>query len=312
MNKKDCRIVFLGTPDISASLLEAMIDDGYNIVGVITQPDAPRKRGGKDEPSPVGKVSLSHGIPLHRPFKLNKDYSILDEWNPDLLVTYAYGQILSTKVLGYSKLVPLNVHASLLPKLRGASPIQSCILEGDEKTGVCLMEMVKEMDAGRIFAQCVIDIPPSMVYTELEATISKAAIDLVLSKLPMFLDGQLTGVPQDNENATFCHFISREDMELKLSLSPREFVNRVRAFSMKPGAFITLENGECLKVLKAQISDKSIEKGTIKAVSKKELVLGLENGAVSLTVLQRAGKKPCDASAFINGFGVGNVMIVKL
>lgn len=313
MDIKDYRIVYLGTPEISASLLEAMIQKGFNIVGVITQPDAPKKRGSKASPSPVGEVALKHNLPLHRPLKLNKDYSILDEWKPDLLLTYAYGQILSTKVLSYSKLVPLNVHASLLPKLRGASPIQTCLIEGDKKTGVCLMEMVKAMDAGRVFASEVIEITEDMNFTSLEEKVSDVAINLVLNKLPLFFEGKLEGIPQDESQATFCHYITKDDTELDLDYSIDKFINIVRAFSIKPGAFIRTMNGdEPLKILSCfPYDDKSVKKGELKAVDKKHLVLGLNNGQVLITSIQKPGKKPCDGSSFINGMGSEHVILIK-
>ena len=250
---------------------------------------------------------------MHRPLKLNKDYSILDEWKPDLLLTYAYGQILSTKVLSYSKLVPLNVHASLLPKLRGASPIQTCLIEGDKKTGVCLMEMVKAMDAGRVFASEVIEIPEDMNFTSLEEKVSDVAINLVLNKLPLFFEGKLEGIPQDESQATFCHYITKDDMELDLDYSIDKFINIVRAFSIKPGAFIRTMNGdEPLKILSCfPYDDKSVKKGELKAVDKKHLVLGLNNGQVLITSIQKPGKKPCDGSSFINGMGSEHVILIK-
>lgn len=313
MDYRKARIVYLGTPEISANLLKALIDNGYSIVGVITQPDAPRGRNGKAMPSPVGEVALANDIPLHRPDRLNKDYSILDEWNPDLLLTYAYGQILSTKVLAYSKFAPLNVHASLLPKLRGASPIQTCLLNGDDKTGVCLMEMVKEMDAGRVFAKKEIELTSKTNLTSLTEIVSNTAIDLALENLPLYLDDRLVGIAQDEAQATFCHYITREDMELDLDYSASQFANVVRAFALKPGAFVKTKDDEVIKILECEQADPSIEveKGFLKAVDKKTLVLGLAKEAIKITLIQRSGKKPCDAASFINGLGSENVIFIK-
>lgn len=312
MDKKEVRIVYLGTPELSAQLLERLLLEGYRIVGVVTQPDAPKGRGGKKSPSPVGEVALKYNIPLHRPMKLNKDFSFIEDLKPDLLLTYAYGQILSSKVLSLSsRFPPLNVHASLLPKLRGASPIQTALMEGDDKTGVCLMEMVKAMDAGRIFAKDEIEIPKEMNFTELEERISQCAIDLALSKLPLYFEGKLAGEPQEESQATFCHYITKEDMELDLSYSPKKFIDMARAFSLKPGAFLRIKDGEPLKVLQAKdYHGDGARYGIIKALDKHTLVLGLRDGNVELTLVQKPGKKPCDGASFINGLGVGHAMIV--
>lgn len=312
MDKKDVRIVYLGTPEISANLLERLVEEGYDIVGVVTQPDSPKGRRGKTSPSPVGEVALRHNLPLSRVERLNKDYAFIEELKPDLLLTYAYGQILSTKVLALSsKFPPLNIHASLLPKLRGASPIQTCLMEGDKKTGVCLMEMVKAMDAGRVFAKETIDIPENMNFTELEEKVSQCAIDLALKKLPEYFEGKLIGLEQDESQATFCHYITKDELELDLAYTPKKFINMVRAFSLKPGAYLRIKDGDCLKVLAAkEYLGKGGEYGVIRALDKHTLVLGLKEGSVELTLLQKPGKKPCDGPSFINGLGVGHDMIV--
>lgn len=313
MDKKEARIVYLGTPEISASLLEALIEDGYNIVGVITQPDAPRGRNGKSLPSPVGEVAIRHNIPLHRPDRLNKDHSILDQWNPDLLLTYAYGQILSTKVLAYSKFAPLNVHASLLPRLRGASPIQTCLLEGDDKTGVCLMEMVKQMDAGRVFARKEIELSRKTNLTSLTEMVSNTAMELAKKYLPLYLDGKLEGELQDESKATFCHYITKNDMELGLDYPVDKFCNVARAFALKPGAFVKSKGGEQIKILECEpyVGMAKVERGLLTSLDKKTLLLGLGDGIIRINLIQRSGKKPCDASSFINGTGVGHAIFIE-
>lgn len=309
MDRKRGRIAYLGTPEISAALLSALVAEGFDVVGVVTRPDAPKGRGEKSSPSPVGRVALQLGLPLHRPEKLNRDYAALAEWKPDLLLTFAYGQILSSKVLALSKLPPLNVHASLLPKLRGASPIQSALLEGDVKTGVCLMEMAKEMDAGKVYAKAEIDIRPEMNFTSLEAAVCKKAIELVVENLPLYLAGKLSGVPQDESKATYCHPIEKRDMWIDLSAPPSKVVDLVRAFSCKPGAYVKLEDGQPLKILQVKASSKAVPQGRLVA-TKDGLFLGLREGSVEVSLLQRAGKKPCDGSSYANGMGKGRAIMV--
>ena len=159
-------IIFLGTPQMSADLLEEIIKDNkYKVVGVISQPDKPLGRKKILTPSPVSMVALKYNIPLHRPEKLNNDYEFIERLQPDLLLTFAYGQLISTKVLSLSKYQALNLHGSLLPKYRGAAPIQYALKNGDKKTGVCLMAMVKKMDAGAVYGKVEISIDEEDNYT---------------------------------------------------------------------------------------------------------------------------------------------------
>ena len=152
------RIVFLGTPEISTDLLKGMVEQGFHIVGVVTKEDKVRGRNNKIEESPVAKMARELNIPVHKPHRLNKDFDFIKALEPDLLLTFAYGQLISDEVLALSKEKPLNVHASLLPKYRGAAPIQYALRDGEEKTGVSLMEMVHEMDAGDVYALSVLHL----------------------------------------------------------------------------------------------------------------------------------------------------------
>lgn len=314
MDKKDVRIVFLGTPEIAAQGLSYLLNNGFNVVGVVSQPDAPRGRGKRLSPSSVSQVALDRGIPLHRPLKLNKDYGFVEELHPDLLLTYAYGQILSTKVLALSsKFPPLNVHASDLPRLRGASPIQTSILEGDTSTAVCLMEMVKQMDAGRVFARIGINIDPEDDSTALEEKVSKTACELLGTYLPRYFDGELVGEPQDESQVTFCHMFSRKDEYLDPGSSPEEFVNRVRAFSSKPGAFLVLGDGTSIKVYRAIKSEAKGEEGRILSADRGHLILGVNGGSVELLTVQKQGHKPMAARDFLNGTrGLEGMRVLRL
>lgn len=297
-------IVFLGTPDIAASALSALVKAGFHVVGVVSQPDAPKGRGRKLEPSPVSQVALDLGLPLFRPVRLNKDHAFLDELKPDLLLTYAYGQILSTQVLSESRTYPpLNVHASDLPKLRGASPIQTALLEGDSHTAVCLMEMVKAMDAGRVFSKTLVPIDPLDDGTSLSHKIERTAIDLLLSDLPKYFRGELTGVSQDESQVTVCHVIPKSGTYLDPGYGVNRFRNAVRAFSQKPGAFFELENGLSVKVFKALAypDPNRTGNGVLATDGKKTLDVLLSDGYVRLLTVQKQGKAEMAVPAFLNG-----------
>ena len=296
------RIVFLGTPEISADLLKGMVEQGFHIVGVVTKEDKVRGRNNKMEESPVAKMARELNIPVHKPHRLNKDFDFIKALEPDLLLTFAYGQLISDEVLALSKEKPLNVHASLLPKYRGAAPIQYALRDGEEKTGVSLMEMVHEMDAGDVYAVKELTINMEDNYTSLASRLSKLALSLVTESLPLYFEHQLVSVKQDPTKVTFCPSIKKEEEHLNLSLAPQNFVNQVRSLSLTPGGYL-LEGEQILKVYQARVySDEvSAEKGTIVLAKKKQIILQLENGQVALEMLQRPGKKIMSAQDFNNG-----------
>lgn len=300
----DERIVFLGTPDMAAQALKALVESGFNVVGVVSQPDSPKGRSHTPTPSPVSAMALELGIPLHRPVKLNHDYDFVARLKPDVLLTFAFGQILSSKVLALSgKFPPLNVHASDLPRLRGASPIQTAILEGDRETAVCLMEMVKAMDAGRVFARQKVAIAAEDNTTTLSAKIVSVAIRMLREYLPKYFSNQLVGEVQDEGAATVCHILKKEDSLLTPDLSPASFVNKVRAFALKPGAFLRLDGGLEIKVYRCVglLDGKDHGQGVVEKAQDGEFVIGLKGGYVKLLTLQKPGKKAMDAKAFLNG-----------
>ncbi len=297
------RIIFLGTPSISAYVLEGLIKDGFNIVGVITKEDKIRGRGNKIESSEVAKVAEKYNIPLHKPHKLNLDYQFIIDLKPDLLLTFAYGQIIREDILHLSKYKPLNLHASLLPKYRGAAPIQYALRNGDQKTGVSLMEMVKEMDAGDVYAIKEIDISPDDNYTSLSGKIARLSLELALESLPLYFENKLIPIKQDLSKVSFSPSIKKEEEHLLLNQTPLEFINQVRSLSETPGGYLLLGD-EILKIYKAEALSDEIKApvGTIIKASKKEIILQLEKGLVNLSLLQRPGKKMMTSADFNNGY----------
>lgn len=300
MNQK--RIVFLGTPEMSATFLEGLVKAGFNVVGVVTKEDKIRDRNHKLEPSPVAEMAEKLSLPVHKPHRLNKDFEILKTWKPDLLLTFAYGQLIGDEILALGTYKPLNLHGSLLPKYRGASPIQASLFNGDKETGVCLMEMVHDMDAGDVYAVKKIPLSIEDNYTSLCDRMSEAALSLAIESLPLYFDNKLPGTKQDISKVTVVHMIQKGQEKLSLAEEPLGFVNHVRALSYTPGAFL-LNGDETIKILKALPYSDRIEKepGTLFSPKKKVLVLQLEKGQVEILELQRPGKKVSKASDFLNG-----------
>lgn len=303
MDYKDKKIVFLGTPAIAAFFLEGLYKAGYNIVGVITREDKPQGRKMELKPSKVAETATRLGLKVFKPHILNKEYSFLDELQPDLLLTFAYGRIVSMDVLNYSKFKPLNIHPSLLPKYRGAAPIQYALRNGDEMTGICLMEMVKEMDAGDVYALKELPIAKEDNYSSLCLKVQQVALDLALENLPKYFEGKLSGQPQDSSKVTFCPSLKKEDEHLSLNQKPFGFVNQVRSLSEVPGGYLIMPDGGNLKIYQASVFDEKVEgeAGKILVAQKKDIILQLAEGRVKLEILQKPGKKAVAAQDFNNG-----------
>ena len=302
MEKKDFNLLFMGTPAISALVFEAMIEDGYHFVGLVAQPDQPVGRKGVIEKVPTKVVAEKYGIPVFQPVKIREDYSFMNNLKVDLVVTLAYGQIVPQGFLDLPKYGCLNLHGSLLPKYRGASPVQTALINNEKVTGVTLMEMVKAMDAGRMYAKKEVVIDEEDNATSLFNKIALAARDLVLESVPKYLDGELIGIPQDENEVTFCSLIKPEQEKLDLSKSKEEIFGLIRGLSDEPGAYLYLNNQK-IKIFKAKIANDLVtaEVGTIVQADKHGLLLQLNNGQLAILELQKEGKKRMDYKSFING-----------
>ncbi|MGM9873590.1 MAG: methionyl-tRNA formyltransferase [Bacilli bacterium] len=302
MDKKDIRIVFMGTPEISAKTLESMILDGFNIVGVIAQMDKPVGRKKILEKVPTKVIAEKYSIPVFQPYKIRKDFEFLKQLNPDLILTLAYGQILSQEVLDIPKYGCLNLHGSLLPKYRGASPIQSALIHNEKITGVTLMEMIKAMDAGKMYAKKVVEIDENDNSTSLFSKIQVACFELVKESLLDVINNKIKGVEQDENDATYCSLITKEEEKLDLTKSKKELIGWIRGLSYEPGAYLFLD-GVKIKILKAKIVNEIVsdEIGTIIKSDKNGLIFQAINGQIAILELQKEGKKIMDYKSFING-----------
>ena len=302
MEKSELRLVFMGTPEISAYVFEKMIEAGYNFVGLVAQPDHPVGRKGIIEKVPTKVIAEKYNIPVFQPAKIRLDYSFINELKPDLVITLAYGQIVPEEFLNVPCLGCLNLHGSLLPKYRGASPVQTALINNEKVTGVTLMEMVKAMDAGRMYAKKEIAIAEDDNATSLFNKVKIAASELVLEALPLYVDGKLPGEKQNEDEVTFCSTIKPEQEKLDLSLTAKEIAGWIRGLSDEPGAYLYL-NDLKLKIYKAKVINDLVnhEIGEIVQADKNGLAFQAKDGQIAILELQKEGKKRMDYRSFING-----------
>lgn len=299
-------IVFMGTPDFSVPVLEKVIEDGYKILAVVTQPDRPVGRKKVLTPPPVKAAALKYGLPVLQPEKLSKSAE-LDEiirLKPDLVVTAAYGQLLPNVLLEAPKYGCINVHASLLPELRGGAPIHYSILQGKKETGITIMYMAEKLDAGDIISQAAVVIEEEDNTGTLHDKLSMVGADLLSKTIPSLLDGTSQRTPQDESKATFAPNIRRTDEKIDWSRSGEELYNQVRGLCPWPVAY-TMLDGAILKVWKSEkVPNTTGISGTILSVEEDGLVTATgSETALKITELQPAGKKRMSARDYLRGSG---------
>jgi len=301
------KIVFMGTPDFSVPVLRRIIEDGYEVVGVVTQPDRPVGRKRVLTPPPVKVEALKHNIPVLQPEKirLKEETDKVLALNPDLIVTAAFGQILPKEILESPKFGCINVHASLLPELRGGAPIHYSIIQGKSETGVTIMYMVEKLDAGDMLARVVVPIEEKDHVGSLHDKLSIAGADLLSETVPALLKGEITPEKQDESKVTFAWNIKREEERIDWSKSGEEIYNHVRGLHPWPVAYTTL-NGEVLKVWWSEKVEghQNLNPGEIIEVQNDGIVVATGNQtAIKITDLQPSGKKRMEAKQYINGAG---------
>lgn len=311
-------IIFMGTPQFAVPILNALAENGYDILAAVTQPDKPVGRKHTLHASPVKVAAQALGVPVFQPVKLGKSPE-LDEliaMQPDLIVTAAYGQFLPTRFLDAARITAVNVHGSLLPKYRGGAPIQYSIINGDAETGVTIIQMVKQMDAGGMYAQASIPLTRADDTGTAFDRLSVLGRDLLLQTLPGIIDGTATMTPQDPERVTFSPNISKDQERLDFTLTATEIDQWVRGLRPHVGGWVML-NGQRVKLWAVTPLDTATEAapGTVVSVGKKELVLAAGQGTtLQLDELQPAGKARQPISAYMNGAGrqlkVGQQVII--
>lgn len=302
MNKNDIKVIFMGTPKIASEILKALINDGYNICLVVTNGDKKVGRKGILTPSEVKKVAIENNIEVFQPTKIRNDFKRIQEIKADILITCAYGQIVPQEVLDAPRLGCINVHGSLLPLLRGASPIQSALIQGFNETGVTIMEMIDKMDAGRMYAKKSVIIDEKDNYTSLYEKITNAGKECLLEMLPSYIDGTNKGIEQNDDDATYCSKITSDFEHLSLNDDNETFINKVKGLSYTPGGYVFIGDKK-LKILECKNYSDDIETDVGKFIkkSKSVLVLQLAFGQVEVLKLQKESKNIVDSKSFMNG-----------
>ena len=307
---KNKNVVFMGTPDFSVPVLKMLIEN-TNVVMVVTQPD---KIVGKNKSvsfSPVKSVAIENNIPIFQPQKIKEFYEPLQNLNIDLIVTCAYGQIIPKKVLDLPKYGCVNVHASILPKYRGSAPIQWCLFNGDEKTGVTIMYMDEGMDSGDIIKIKEIPIAKDDNVGTLHDKLSILGTDLLRDVLPNIFDGTAPRIKQSIDY-TLAPMIKREDERIDFNLSGKEIIGRIKGLNPWPLANVIINNQE-IKILEAEFLKNEITKpGIIKVLDKKNLGITCHDGIIYLKKIKPSGKKIMEINSFINGINKENYIDMEV
>ena len=300
-NPRAVRVVFFGSPEFAVPSLRALVAAGYRVVAAVTQPDKPAGRGSKTSMPPVKVAAAELGIDVLQPERLRDErvQAQLRDLVPDVFVVAAYGKILPQSVLDIPARGSLNVHASLLPRWRGASPIESAILAGDAETGVTIMELVMKMDAGPTVSSRATPIGADETAGVLESRLAILGSELLVEALPGWLDGSLPGVSQDEAAVTTCSLIRKEDGHLKRGMTADEAARAVRAFNPWPGAYV-LYRGDRLAIWRATAEPGTVAPGTI-ITSGRRPAVGFRSGVLVLEEVQRPGSKRLRGEDFVNG-----------
>ena len=296
------KVVFMGTPEFAVPIVK-LLNDSYEVVGVVTQPDKMVGRKKIMTPPPVKVVSEELGLKVFQPRHIKEEYQPILDLKPDLIVTCAYGQILPEEILNYPKYGCINVHASLLPKLRGGAPIHHAIIDGYKETGITIMYMSKKMDQGDILTQVKTEIRDDDTLGTLQYKLSEMAKDLLKATIPLLIDKKIVPLKQKEEEATYGYNISREEEKIDFSKSTIDIFNQIRGLNPWPGAYTTLD-GVIVKIYNARISDSFFttrKDGEIGKVYSDGIGVSTHDGEIIITELQFAGKRKMSVKEYFNG-----------
>ncbi len=302
------KIIFMGTPDFSVPTLEALLASEHEVAAVVTQPDKPKGRGKEIHMSPVKECALKHNIPVYQPIRA-RDEAFIEEMralHPDAMVVIAFGQILPKSLLKLPKYGCINIHASLLPKYRGAAPIQWAVINGDEETGITTMLMDVEMDTGDMLEKTVVRLNPDETGGSLFDRLSLLGGDLILSTLNKLEKGEITPQPQEHEKATYVKKISKSMGDIDWTMDAVSIERLVRGLNPWPSAFTRL-NGKMLKIWEARVLEdpkKQAPCGSVISADADGLKVQTGKGILCITSLQIEGKKRMDTAAFLRGYPV--------
>lgn len=300
---KDIKIVFMGTPSFAVPILEGLIEN-YNVVMVVCQPDRRKNRKGEIIKPDTKLVAEKYEIPVFQPSKVRVEYEEILKANPDMIITCAYGQIIPEEVLNFPRFGCINVHGSLLPKLRGGAPIHWAIINGERETGITVMRMDKKMDAGDIISQKSIKIEENMILDDLYSKMSYLGEELLLETIPSIIDGTCNYIKQDERMVTFGFNVTKEDEKLDFNSEVVSVRNKVRGLNSIPGAYCFIDNLR-MKVYEVEVlvtdkySDKSI--GEIVDVNNDSIIVRGINGLIYIKDIAIEGKKRCKVKDYFNG-----------
>lgn len=298
---KDKRVIFMGTPVFAVSILEFLIKE-YNVVLVVSQPDRERNRKKELLPTPIKKLAIDNNIDVLQPIKIKENVDEILKYEPDIIITCAYGQIVPAEILDYPKYGCINVHGSLLPKLRGGAPIHHSIINGDKETGMTIMYMDKKMDSGDIISQRKIDILDSDILDTLYEKMSYLGRDLLKDTLPSIFEGTNNRIKQDESEVTFGFNITKEEERIDFNKSASEINNLIRGLNSVPGAYCILDDKR-LKIYSVEVLDSisKLEPGTIKEFNNNNFIVCTKDYDISIKDLKLEGKKRCFVKEFLNG-----------
>ncbi len=303
------RIVFMGTPDFAVGSLQALCESGkHEIMAVVTQPDRPKGRGNKLLQTPVKEYALAQGLTVYQPQKVKTPefVELLHELQPELIVVAAFGQFLSKEILELPKYGCINVHASLLPKYRGAAPIQYAIIKGEKESGVTIMQMDIGMDTGAMLDKVVVPIAENTTMGELHDALREQGATLLLEVIDKIATGTAVAEPQDDAQATYATLLDRSMEHIDWSKTAQEVHNLIRGFNPAPSTFTKLPNGKSLKIWGSKMTGKSsaAAAGTVIETGKHSFFVACGEGVLEITEVQPESKKRMPAQVFLNGRGV--------
>ena len=302
------RVIFMGTPDFSVGALKALAENGYEIAGVVTQPDKPRGRGKASAMTPVKEAALELGLTVYQPSRV-REQSFMDTvraLNPDVIVVSAFGQIIPKALLELPRYGCVNIHASLLPKYRGAAPIQWAVMDGEPVSGVTIMQMDEGLDTGDMLAKTEVPLEPDETGGSLFDKLSRAGAELLIRTLPALEQGTLTPEKQPLESPTaYARMIRKEDGRIDWNLEAEAIERRIRGLNPWPSAYTEL-TGKILKIWRAEVLPKESGQtpGTVTEAGKGGFCVQTGKGVLRLLEVQLEGKKRMDAQAFLRGFHV--------
>ena len=298
---KNIKVIFMGTPTFAVPVLEKLIEN-TNVILVVSQPDREKDRKGNILPTPTKQLAIENNIEVYQPTKIKESYEYITSLNPDIIITCAYGQIIPEEILNCPKYGCINVHGSLLPKLRGGAPIHHAIINGDNKTGITIMYMDKKMDSGDIISQEEIEILETDILDTLYEKMSLLGANLLIKTLPSIIEGTNQRIKQDENEVTFGYNITKEEEKIDFSKKSKDIHNQIRGLSSIPGAYCYLDDKR-LKIYLSELTNiKSTDKpGKITKIDKTGIFVNTTDFIIRLVDIKIEGKKRCLVKDFING-----------